>query len=1096
MLTGWRLQHWRRGSKNGKLFFDGFSFCIMAEASQYRPIPELDLSGPAHVVAERWRRWKRSFDLYIAGQDIDDATRKHSLLLHYAGMNVQDLFETLTEPAQPEDRYAKTIAMLDGQFKVAKNTPFERHVFRQMCPEANEPIDKFVARLRQQARLCEYSDLDDQLRDQLLDKIAQPGLRRKLLEKEDMTLDDALKICRSWEATAHQTAQMSSSATSSATTTTVHAVAHSSQQQRRKWNQPRTPPHREEPECPNCGYGEHKAGQSCPAKGQTCLKCGKRNHFSRKCQSGRSTGRTNSTRSQPWRRHQPRPGRAHHVTDRDDTRTDSNDFETVFTVGQTVTTPTPRVTIRISEAETTAIVDSGASCNLLGTDQLASLRRLGLQTTLVPCRQALYAYGSTQPLKLAGQFTVPTSINGKTIPTTFVVIDGPGDILLGKASSELFGATHFDTTLHTNSVTNEDQAFRLSLQQHFPAVFEGVGKLRGHQATIHIDPTVTPVAQRPRRVPFALRPKVRDHLKDLMEKDIIEKVDGPSPWVSPVVVTPKPNGDIRLCVDMRRANEAIIRERHPIPTIDEVLEQLNESTVFSKIDLRWGFHQVELSEDSRSITTFALDENLYRYKRMMFSITSAPEQYQNIIAQVIKGCEGALNIADDLIVYGRNETEHDDNLFRVLRRLEEKGLTVGLPKCSFRQPQIEFFGLRLSDRGVEPTTSKVKAITDAPRPSNASEIRSFLGTVGFSSRFIPGLSTTAEPLRRLTHKGARFVWGREQQDAFDTLKRKLAEVTTLAYFNRDAQCTQVIADASPVGLGAVIVQQHDGITKPICYASRTLTDVERRYSQTEKEALALVWACERFHQYIYGLRFELVTDHKPLEIIYSRTSKPSARIERWVLRLQPYDFKVRYTPGTTNIADALSRMPVDSADDEFTTLLTEESVRFVTNQPSAVRDNDSARKQAAKDRSDSRFNAKERDLEPGDKVLVRNDQPTNKLSTPFLPTPCKTLDRHVDQLVIEKADHSIIRRNLHHAKRFLEEEKEEKTDEDEAKDQDAAETADEATAEDAAQTADEVKDQDAAETVETAVTPTPSTCRPKRNTAPPACFKDFVTSFR
>ena len=126
--------------------------------------------------------------------------------------------------------------------KVAKNTPFERHVFRQMCPEANERIEEFVARLRQQARLCEYSDLDDQLRDQLLDKIAQPGLRRKLLEKEDMTLDDALKICRSWEATAHQTAQMSSSATSSATTTTVHAVAHLSQQQRRKWNQPRTPP--------------------------------------------------------------------------------------------------------------------------------------------------------------------------------------------------------------------------------------------------------------------------------------------------------------------------------------------------------------------------------------------------------------------------------------------------------------------------------------------------------------------------------------------------------------------------------------------------------------------------------------------------------------------------------------------------------------------------------------------------------------------------------------------------------------------------------------------------------------------------------------
>ena len=133
----------------------------MAETSPYRPVSELDLSGAAHVVAERWRRWKRSFDLYVAGQNIDDSTRKHSLLLHFASMNTQDLFETLAEPADPEDRYEKTVAMLDGQFKVAKNTPFERHVFRQMVPQLNEPVDKFVARLRQQARICDFSDLND-----------------------------------------------------------------------------------------------------------------------------------------------------------------------------------------------------------------------------------------------------------------------------------------------------------------------------------------------------------------------------------------------------------------------------------------------------------------------------------------------------------------------------------------------------------------------------------------------------------------------------------------------------------------------------------------------------------------------------------------------------------------------------------------------------------------------------------------------------------------------------------------------------------------------------------------------------------------------
>ena len=164
----------------------------------------------------------------------------------------------------------------------------------------------------------------------------------------------------------------------------------------------------------------------------------------------------------------------------------------------------------------------------------------------------------------------------------------------------------------------------------------------------------------------------------------------------------------------------------------------------------------------------------------MFGITSAPEKYQNIVAQVISGCNGTLNIADDLIVHGQNQAAHDENLFRLLERLEEKGLTVGLPKCRFRQPHVEFYGLRLGSHGVEPTAEKVNAITNAPRPSTASEVRSFLGLVGFSARFIPQLSTIAEPLRRVTHKGTLFSWGPDQQNAFDQLKQRLAEATTIA----------------------------------------------------------------------------------------------------------------------------------------------------------------------------------------------------------------------------------------------------------------------------------------------------------------------------
>ncbi|PFX14782.1 Retrovirus-related Pol polyprotein [Stylophora pistillata] len=192
---------------------------------------------------------------------------------------------------------------------------------------------------------------------------------------------------------------------------------------------------------------------------------------------------------------------------------------------------------------------------------------------------------------------------------------------------------------------------------------------------------VTPVAQKPRRVPFAWREKVTAKVEDLIAKDRVEPVNGPTSWVSPVVIAPKASADIRLCVDMRKANAAIIRERIPIPTVDEVLENLNGSALFSKLNLCLGFHQTELDEDSRDITTFATHDGLFRYKRLSFGVNSAPEKYQQIIRQVVSDIGGVQNIADDLIVHGKNNEEHDRHLHKVLQRLEEKNLTLNPQKC-------------------------------------------------------------------------------------------------------------------------------------------------------------------------------------------------------------------------------------------------------------------------------------------------------------------------------------------------------------------------------------------------------------------------------
>ena len=193
----------------------------------------------------------------------------------------------------------------------------------------------------------------------------------------------------------------------------------------------------------------------------------------------------------------------------------------------------------------------------------------------------------------------------------------------------------------------------------------------------------------------------------------------------------------------------------------------------------------------------------------------------------------------------------------------------------------------MTRNGVEPREETVAAIRSVDPPQNASEARSFLGLAQFVTKFIPDLSTVAEPIQRLTHKNVEFKWQSEQQAAFDKLKELIASTTALAYFDVNSE-TRIVADASPVGLGAVLIQLQVVEWRVIAYASRGLTDVERRYSQTEREALALVWACERFNMYIFGRDFELETDHKPLEYIYSQKSKPSARVERWVLRLCSY----------------------------------------------------------------------------------------------------------------------------------------------------------------------------------------------------------------
>ena len=445
----------------------------------------------------------------------------------------------------------------------------------------------------------------------------------------------------------------------------------------------------------------------------------------------------------------------------------------------------------------------------------------------------LYPYASSQPLPVKGSFKCTVSVCDRSTKAEVLVIKGRGMSLLGKITATELGV--LKVGINIAMVTSKAN----SLKQQYPEAFEGVGKLKNKQISLDIDPTVKPIAQPYRRIPFNLRGKIRDKTTELLDMGIIEPVEGPAPWVNPVVIVPKNNAEIRLCVDMRQANQAIMRRRYPIPTVDEVLHTMNGSKVFSKLDLKWGYHQLELSPESREITTFATPDGLFQYKCLLFGVCSASEQYQHEIASALAGIEGVENISDDIVVQGPDTETHNRQLHQTIEHLQECGLTLNAEKCLFNTDRLVFMGMLLSEKGIGPTADRVKAVLEVEEPKSASDVRSFLGLANYSSQFIPHFATLSEPLRRLTRKETPFEFGPEHKKSLECLKQKMAEACTLAYFDKNAQ-TKIITDASPVGLGAVLVQEQDSAWTPVCYASRSLTEWEQRYSQTDKEALCVV----------------------------------------------------------------------------------------------------------------------------------------------------------------------------------------------------------------------------------------------------------------
>lgn len=425
-----------------------------------------------------------------------------------------------------------------------------------------------------------------------------------------------------------------------------------------------------------------------------------------------------------------------------------------------------------------------------------------------------------------------------------------------------------------------------------------------------------PIAVPPYRLTPAKKELMRTELDKMLADGIIEECE--SAWMSPALLVPKANGKVRFCVDYRKLNAVTKTDVYPMPLIDELVQSTKKNCFMTSLDMRSGFWQVSVREQDKDKTAFSTPFGSYRFNRMPFGLKNAPSTFQRLIDRLRTGASlknvTLLAYQDDLLVISEGSFEnHINDLRAVFERLRLFKLRANREKCVFARDEVKYLGHVITQDGISPDNDKVRAVLEMKPPSSLKHLRTFIQTCSWFRKFIPNFSAVAEPLTRLLKKNQPWNWSSDQARAFDELKKRLSSAPILVQADYNKPFV-LRTDSSSYALGAVLLQGEGKDERPIEYASRLLIPAERNYSTTEREALAVVWAVERFRGYIDGHEVIIGSDHQPLKWLFTLKS-PSGRLVRWALKLQAFNLQFQYTPGKANVvADTLSRPTCDEVD--------------------------------------------------------------------------------------------------------------------------------------------------------------------------------------
>jgi hypothetical protein len=568
--------------------------------------------------------------------------------------------------------------------------------------------------------------------------------------------------------------------------------------------------------CNKCG-GQHKKAQ-CPAYGKKCMTCQRYNHFSKVCFYNK--------------------GKAIHVTElQNEESTSEFEYAGELKISAMNSENGWFALVKICDKTVKFKLDTGAEANIIPKSLYNKLNHASLRPTTT--KLTTFSNATIMPI---GKTTVNCQLlkeNGKQQDLDFYVMNFNCTPLLGFKACQSFA-------LVSKIESIDSQCTLEAVLCDYAHVFQGLGKFDG-MYHIEIDSKVAPVINSPRNVPYTIMAKLKAKLNELVEEGILVPVQEATDWVNSLVVTEKKNGTLRLCIDPRNLNFAIKRHHFKIPTLKDVTSQLSGKKVFTILDEKDGYHQVQLDEESSYLCTFQTPFGRYRYTRLPFGLRSSSEIFQQKNAETFGDIDGVYMIADDMIIAAKDEKSHDEILYKVLKRAEQKNVKFNKDKIQFKVKSVKYMGNIISENGLRPDPDKIRAILDMPPPEDKAGVQRLLGTVNFLAQYIPNMSEITAPLRNLLRKNNHFIWEHEQQQSLQQIKAVLTKEPVLSFYDVTQEVT-IQADASQNGIGACLLQNRH----PIAYSSRALTQTEMRYAMIEKELLAIVFATSKFHDYIYG----------------------------------------------------------------------------------------------------------------------------------------------------------------------------------------------------------------------------------------------------